>query len=189
SPRPFQSSWNELRYRALRLFAVLAAVLGEMPFLEHLEELRGRLIKALIAVAAAFAVCFYFSVQLFEFVARPMTKMGISLVILDPTEAFTVYLRVSFVAAMYLSAPFVLWQIWRFIAPGLYDHERRYAGPFIISTSLFFILGGVFGYLVAFPTALKLLLDMAVQGHMAINIAAEKYFSLFSTVMVVLGIV
>jgi sec-independent protein translocase protein TatC len=110
-------------------------------------------------------------------------------VINDPTEAFTVYLKVSFVASLYAAAPFVLWQIWRFIAPGLYKHERRYAGPFIISTSVFFLIGGVFGYLVAFPTALQYLMQMAIEGHVTPFIAAEKYFDLFSTVMIVLGIV
>jgi sec-independent protein translocase protein TatC len=161
-----------------------------MGFLEHLEELRSRIIKSLIAVGVSFAVCWYFSLTLFEFVARPIAKIpGVSLVITDPTEAFTVYLKVAFVAAMYLAAPFVLWQAWRFISPGLYKHERRYAGPFIISTSLFFVIGGLFGYTIAFPTALQFLMDMAKQGHLVQVISADKYFSLFSTVMIVLGIV
>jgi sec-independent protein translocase protein TatC len=190
SPRPFGSYWSDFRRRIFDVFAVLAATLSEMPFLEHLEELRERIIKALIAVAASFAVCWYFSSELFEFVARPITRIaGVSLVINDPTEAFTVYLKVCLVGALYLSAPFVLWQAWRFIAPGLYKHERRYAGPFMISTSLCFLIGGVFGYLVAFPAALRFLLDMAQRGHMAPFISAEKYFDLFSTVMIVLGIV
>jgi sec-independent protein translocase protein TatC len=190
STRPFNLYWSELRRRAFRLSVAIAATFGEMGFLEHLEELRDRIIKSLIAVGASFAVCFYFSLELFEFVAKPITKIaGVSLVINDPTEAFTVYLKVSVVAALYLAAPFVLWQVWRFIAPGLYKHERRYAGPFIISTSLFFFIGGVFGYVVAFPTALQFLMEMAKQGHMVPLIAAEKYFDLFSTVMIVLGIV
>jgi sec-independent protein translocase protein TatC len=188
--RPFDLYWSELRRRALRLSVAVAAAIGEMPFLEHLEELRSRIIKALIAIGASFAVCWYFSLELFIFVAKPITKIaGVNLVITDPTEAFTVYLKVSFVAALYLSAPFVLWQAWRFISPGLYKHERRYAGPFIISTSVFFILGGVFGYTVAFPMALQFLMDMAKQGHLVPVITAENYFGLFSTVMIVLGIV
>jgi sec-independent protein translocase protein TatC len=190
SPRPFEWYRNELRRRIFSLLVTFAATLSEMPFLEHLEELRRRIIKSFVAIGASFAVCYYFSLELFAFVARPITKIaGASLVINDPTEAFTVYLRISFVAALYLSGPFVLWQAWRFIAPGLYEHERRYAGPFIISTTLFFVIGGVFGYVVAFPTALQFLLDMAKQGHMVPLIAAENYFNLFSTVMIVLGIV
>jgi sec-independent protein translocase protein TatC len=161
-----------------------------MSFLEHLEELRGRIIKALVAVGASFAVCWYYSAELFEFVAKPIIRIaGASLVITDPTEAFTVYLKVSFVAGLYLAAPFVLWQVWRFIVPGLYKHERRYAGPFVISTSLFFVMGGVFGYVVAFPTALQFLLDMAKQSHLGIVITAENYFNLFTTLMIVFGIV
>jgi hypothetical protein len=124
STRPFDLYWTELRRRAFRLSVALAATLGEMGFLEHLEELRDRIIKSLIAVGASFAVCFYFSLELFEFVAKPITKIaGVSLVINDPTEAFTVYLKVSVVGALYLAAPFVLWQVWRFISPGLY--KRR----------------------------------------------------------------
>lgn len=190
SPRPFGSYWSDFRRRIFQAFVVLAATLSEMPFLEHLEELRNRIIKALVAVGASFAVCWYFSSQLFDFVARPITRIsGVNLVITDPTEAFTVYLKVCVVGALYLSAPFVLWQAWRFIAPGLYKHERRYAGPFMISTSLFFLLGGVFGYLVAFPAALQFLLEMAQRGHLNPFISAEKYFDLFSTVMIVLGLV
>jgi sec-independent protein translocase protein TatC len=190
SGRALDWFWNELRHRTVRLLVGIAATLGDMSFLEHLEELRGRIIKSLVAVGASFAVCWYFSVELFEFVARPITRIpGVTLVINDPTEAFTVYLKVCFVAALYVSAPFVLWQIWRFIVPGLHAHERRYAGPFIISTSLFFMIGGVFGYLVAFPNALEFLLGMAKQGHITPFISAEKYFGLFSTVMIVLGIV
>jgi len=189
STRVFDLSWAELRRRAFRLSVAVAATIGEMPFLEHLEELRRRIIKALIAVGASFVVCWYFSLQLFDFVAKPITRIGVSLVINDPTEAFTVYLKVSFVAALFLAAPFVLWQAWRFIAPGLYKHERRYAGPFIISTSVFFLLGGIFGYTVAFPLALQFLMDMAKQGHLVPVIAAERYFNLFSSVMIVLGVV
>src|SRR5215467_8065052 len=190
STRPFDHYWAQLRRLAFRFSVAVAAVVGEMPFLEHLEELRVRIIRALIAIGASFVVCWYFSLQLFDFVAKPITRIpGVSLVINDPTEAFTVYLRVSFVAALYLAAPFVLWQAWRFIAPGLYKHERRYAGPFIISTTIFFLLGGVFGYTVAFPMALQFLIDMAKQGGMTIVISADKYFSLFSSVMIVLGIV
>jgi sec-independent protein translocase protein TatC len=190
SQRPFGSYWSDFRRRIFDVFVVLAATLSEMPFLEHLEELRERIIKAFIAVAASFVVCWYFSSELFEFVAKPITRIaGVSLVINDPTEAFTVYLKVCLVGALYLSAPFVLLQAWRFIAPGLYKHERRYAGPFMISTSLFFLMGGVFGYLVAFPAALRFLLEMAERGHMTPFISAEKYFDLFSAVMIVLGIV
>jgi sec-independent protein translocase protein TatC len=190
STRPLNWYWNELRHRTFRLCVAVGATIGQMPFLEHLEELRDRIIKSLIAVGVSFLVCWYYSMELFDFVARPITRIaGVSVVINDPTEAFTVYLKVSFVAALYVAAPFVLWQVWRFIAPGLYKHERRYAGPFIVSTTMFFLAGGVFGYLVAFPTALQFLMELAKQGHMVPLIAAEKYFDLFSTVMIVFGIV
>jgi sec-independent protein translocase protein TatC len=143
--------------------------------------------KALMAVGAGFALCWYFSVELFEFAAKPITKIGGVIVIHDPTEAFNVYLKISFVAVLYLAAPFVLWQAWRFIAPSLSRHERRYGGPFIISASAFFLLGGVFGYGVAFPTALKFIIHMP-QGHIVPRMAAETYVNVFSTVMIMVGI-
>jgi sec-independent protein translocase protein TatC len=187
---PLTLPFKELRRRAFQLMVAIGAALGEMGFLEHLEELRDRIIRALIAIGVAFGICWYYSGQLFEFVARPITRIaGANLVITDPTEAFTVYLKVAFVAALYLSGPFVLWQAWRFISPGLYKNERRYAGPFIISTTLFFVIGGVFGYTIAFPTALQYLLELAQIGHLGMFISSEKYFDLFSTVMIVLGIV
>src|SRR5215467_4310746 len=123
----FDVCWAGLRRLVFRLLIATAAAFGEMPFLEHLEELRSRIIKALIAVTACFTVCWYFSQELFDFVAKPITKIpAVSLAIIDPTEAFTVYLKVSFVAALYLAGPLMLWQAWKFIALGLHKHERRY---------------------------------------------------------------
>src|SRR5205823_7379676 len=132
---------------------------GQMSFLDHLEELRKRLINSLIAVGVAFGVCWYFGGVLFTLVARPINKAGINnLVAATPTEGFNLVLKLAAMAAIFVASPFVLGQVWLFISPGLYKHERRYALPFIFFSSLLFVTGGLFGYFVAFPFALQFLL-------------------------------
>jgi len=133
---------------------------GQMSFLDHLEELRKRLINSLIAIAVAFGACWWFALSLFKAVARPINLAGVSsLVASTPTEGFNIELKLAVMAAIFLAAPFVLGQVWLFISPGLYKHERKYALPFIFFSSLLFVLGGLFGYFVAFPFALQFLIQ------------------------------
>jgi len=121
---------------------------NKMTFLEHLEELRRRLLRVLVAVAVAAAVCFYFSKQLVALVLLPG---GGAFIYVKPAEAFTVYLAVSALAGLVLASPYVFFQLWRFVAPGLLPRERRYALPFILATTLCFATGVVFGYFLLFP--------------------------------------
>src|SRR5438132_7815768 len=110
---------------------------GQMSFLDHLEELRKRIIHSLIAVGVALGVCWTFADTLFRVVSRPITKAGISsLVVSTPTEGFNLELKLALMAAVFLASPFVLGQVWLFIAPGLYRHERKYSLPFILFSSL-----------------------------------------------------
>src|ERR1700741_2723292 len=160
---------------------------GQMSFLDHLEELRKRIINALIAVGVAFSVCYYFADPLYRAVQRPINKAGIdSLIFSTPTEGFNLELKLALMAAVFLASPFVLAQVWLFISPGLYKHERKYALPFIFFSSLLFVLGGLFGYFVAFPFALQFLLEWEknMGGNVLIN--ASEYFDLF--IMVELGL-
>ena len=160
---------------------------GQMSFLDHLEELRKRIIHALIAVGVAFGVCWYFATDLYRLVQRPITKAGItSLVFSTPTEGFNLDLKLAVLAAIFLAAPFILGQVWLFISPGLYKHERRYALPFIFFSSLLFILGGLFGYFVAFPFALQFLISWEKDMGATVLINASEYFDLF--IMVELGL-
>jgi sec-independent protein translocase protein TatC len=160
---------------------------GQMSFLDHLEELRKRIIHALIAVGVAFGVCWYFATDLYKLVQRPITKAGItSLVFSTPTEGFNLDLKLAVMAAIFLAAPFILGQIWLFISPGLYKHERRYALPFIFFSSLLFIMGGLFGYFVAFPFALQFLISWEKDMGATVLINASEYFDLF--IMVELGL-
>src|SRR2546427_10569282 len=160
---------------------------GQMSFLDHLEELRKRIIHSLIAIGVALGVCWTFADVLFRTVSRPILKAGIDkLVVSTPTEGFNLELKLALMAAVFLAAPFVLGQVWLFIAPGLYKHERRYALPFIFFSSLLFILGGLFGYFVAFPFALQFLLEWEKNMGWTSLINASQYFYLF--IMLELGL-
>src|SRR5437870_7054288 len=160
---------------------------GQMSFLDHLEELRRRIIHSLIGVGVALGVCWYFVDALFRAVSRPINKAGISsLVVSTPTEGFNLELKLALMAAIFLASPFVLGQVWLFISPGLYKHERKYALPFIFSSSLLFVLGGLFGYFVAFPFALQFLLEWEKNMGVTTLINASEYFDLF--IMVELGL-
>src|SRR5215831_5401780 len=160
---------------------------GQMSFLDHLEELRKRILHSLIAVAIAFGVCWYFASDLYRIVSRPVAKAGIvNLVAGTLTEGFNLDLKLAALAALFVASPFVLGQVWLFISPGLYKHERRYALPFIFFSSLLFVLGGVFGYFVAFPFALQFLLQWEKNMGATVLINASEYFDLF--IMVELGL-
>lgn len=159
---------------------------GQMSFLDHLEELRRRIIHSLIAVAAAFGVCWFFADKLFRIVAAPLRKTGAEIIATSPTEAFNLELKLAIMAAIFTASPFILGQVWLFIAPGLYKHERRYALPFILSSSLLFVLGGAFAYFIAFPFASQFLIDWARGMDLVPRIKATEYFDLF--IMVELGL-
>lgn len=117
-------SWRD-RFR--RAFLLALATLSEMPFLEHLEELRHRLIKCLIALAAGTIVGFVYTAPIIAFLGRPAAGSGIRLVAIDATEVFSLYFKVALATGICLAAPVILWQVWRFIEPALYKHEKRYA--------------------------------------------------------------
>src|SRR5437870_189504 len=159
---------------------------GQMSFLDHLEELRKRIIHSLIAVGVALGVCWTFADALFRVVSRPITKFVDKLIVSTPTEGFNLELKLALMAAVFLASPFVLGQVWFFISPGLYRHERKYALPFILFSSLLFVSGGLFGYFVAFPFALQFLLEWERNMGVTTLINASQYFDLF--IMVELGL-
>src|SRR5437773_9467238 len=163
---------------------------GQMSFLDHLEELRKRIIHSLISIGVALGVCWTFADALFRTVARPIYKDGItSLIYSSPTEGFNLELKLTLLAAVFLASPLVLGQVWLFIAPGLYKHERKYALPFIFFSSLLFIVGGLFGYFVAFPFALQFLLEWEKNMGVTALINASEYFDLFITVELGLAVI
>ena len=159
---------------------------AKMTFLEHLDEFRKRLIYSLIAVAAAFAVAWFFREEVFTFLSVPIRNVVPKLVVIKPTEPISIFLKVSFLAAVFLSSPFILLQLWLFIAPGLYRRERRYVFPFLFSSTTLFVLGGMLGYYTILPTALRYLLqDLgSIFDHM---ISAVEFFNFELIILVGMG--
>lgn len=189
-PRAEGASLQALRRLVLTTVAALGAAGAEMTFIEHLEELRRRILWSLVAVAAAFGVCWLFAGDLYTFASAPIrANPAVTLSVSRPQDIFSLNVKVTLVASIFLSSPIILTQAWLFIAPGLYPHERRYAIPFVLSASGLFLAGGAFGYLVAFPTALGFLLDWIVASHITPIIDAVEYFDLFFTITVALGLV
>ena len=136
----------------------------KLPLTAHLQELRKRLILSFIAIGICFVLCYVFADFLFNLLAAPLWKVmpkGGSLVFISVAEAFFTYMKVGFIGGLILASPFVLYQIWAFVAPGLYRHEKKYAVPFVVLGSFFFGLGILFGYFVGLPVGFKFLLGYA----------------------------
>lgn len=158
-----------------------------MTFLEHLEDLRKRIFHSVIAVVVAVIPAWIFSKQLFEILSQPVTRFlpeGEKLAFTTLTAPFMLYIKVSFLAAIFFTSPFIFLQLWYFIAPGLYQKEKKYVVPFVLFTSLFFILGAIFGYFVVFPWACRFFLTMGKDFQPVITV--DTYFSL--ALRVLLGI-
>jgi sec-independent protein translocase protein TatC len=166
-----------------------AEELPRMTLLEHLEELRRRIVYSVAAVLLAFLGCWAFAERIFHFLALPVYRFlppGSKLTFLGITEPFMLYVKVALLAGVFLAAPIVLYQLWGFISPGLYARERRYAAPFVLFGSFFFIAGGAFAYYVAFPFAVKFLLDVGQEFQPMIT--ADRYLSFLMTVILGLGL-
>lgn len=127
---------------------------AKMSFLEHLDELRKRLIVSVSAIAAGFLVCLFFIDRIFAFIMVPLQRAlpnGGKLMYTEPTEAFMVQIKGAALAGLVVAAPVVLWQVWLFISPGLYSNEKKFAIPFVLMTTFFFVAGALFSHYVAFP--------------------------------------
>jgi sec-independent protein translocase protein TatC len=160
-----------------------------MSFLEHLEELRVRLIHSLIALAAGFLVACLFTTQLFHFLSQPLRKAvpGIKFIYTEPTEGFMLYMKMAFFAGIFVAAPFLLYQVWAFIAPGLYAHEKTYAVPFIVFGTLFFLMGGAFGHYILFPATFAYLGKIG-GDEMQFLPRVSDYFDFYSWFVLALGV-
>src|SRR4051794_2369408 len=138
--------------------------LHRMPLIDHLEELRSRILKALAGLGMAFAVSVIFTNELWRIASQPviaaLTQLGLhpTLVFTTPMEAFsTIWVKLPLLTALFLASPWILYQLWAFIAPALYENERRWAAPFVLSTVGLFVTGGLFSYFVAFRYGLTFL--------------------------------
>jgi len=135
-----------------------------MPFMEHLGELRTRIMRALYGLLAGTLIALPFSERITDWLARPVTKLGYELVFTAPAEAFWVQMKVGLIAGVFIASPVILWQVWAFVAPGLHHHEKKYAVPFVLIGSIMFILGGAFSLYIVTPYALNFLLSYARPG-------------------------
>jgi sec-independent protein translocase protein TatC len=173
--------------------SVLLQPAQSMSFLAHLEELRKRIIFSLVGVAVGFLACWSFADRIFAVMQRPIIEAlrhhGIvgGLVYLNPTEPFNLYLQVGFGAGLFAASPFVLHQLWLFIAPGLYRKEKRYLLPFLISTVGLFVAGGLFGYRMVYPASLDFLIGYGHSFQPMITIG--EYTKLFLTIIIGLGLI
>jgi sec-independent protein translocase protein TatC len=164
-----------------------------MGFLDHLEELRKRIVYSIIAIAVGFFACWGYRENIYAVIQRPvmdaLQRNGLSakLVYLNPTEPFNLYLKVAGMAGLFVASPFVLYQIWCFISPGLYRNEKRYVMPFMASTIALFLSGGYFGYKVVLPQALVFLIGFGKDFQPMITLS--EYSSLFLTIYVGLGVI
>jgi sec-independent protein translocase protein TatC len=136
----------------------------EESFISHLVELRDRLIKSLAVILVLFVVCFYFSGQIMWFLSQPLYQAlppGSKPVFIDQAGAFFTLTKISFLTAFLLSLPWVLYQAWAFVAPGLYEHEKRFALPLIFSSVFFLLVGISFAYFFVLPTAYKFFISFS----------------------------
>ena len=168
-----------------------------MSFLEHLEELRRRIIYSLMGLGVAFAICVLFCQELWLFVAQPgfvaLKNIGVpdgKLAILTPMEGFsTIWVKVPMLVSLFAASPWLVYQVWAFISPGLYKKERRWAVPFILCTAGLFITGGAFAYFVAFRYGLTFLLGIGKDLGVVPVVSITDYFDLLVNVTLGIGLV
>jgi len=164
-----------------------------MPLLGHLEELRKRITCSVVGVLVGFLACWSYADRIFGLMQQPIIQalrhhgLGGGLVYLNPTEPFNLYLEVGLVAGLFAASPFVFYQLWLFMAPGLYRHEKRYILPFLISTVGLFMAGGLFGYRMVYPASLDFLIGYGQRFQPMIAIG--EYTKLFLTIIIGLGLI
>ncbi len=170
-----------------------------MPLVEHLVELRQRLIYSLAAVVILFFVCYAFSRNIYDFLVQPLADAVAAngehrrLIFTALHEAFLTYVKVSFFAALFISFPFILMQVWRFVAPGLYKHEKRAVAPFLVATPVLFFLGGALVYYLIFPLAWKFFLSFESPGGpgtlpIELDAKVDQYLSLVMQLIFAFGL-
>jgi len=168
-----------------------------MSFMGHLEELRTRLIQAILGLVVSFFLSMFFSKELWRIVQAPavdaLKKLGVnppSLVAITPMEGFNIiWIKMPLLVSVFLASPWLLYQVWAFISPGLYKREKRWAVPFILCTAGLFITGGLFAYLVAFRFGLQFLLGVGLDVNVRPMVTISEYFDLFVNVTLGVAIV
>ncbi|MDE0092807.1 MAG: twin-arginine translocase subunit TatC, partial [Oligoflexia bacterium] len=163
----------------------------ELSLTEHLTELRKRIIKILLSLALGFVICYFFSEDILSLISRPIKPYLIAtkgqLIFISPFEKFFSYLWVSLFAGFILSCPFCLYQIWKFISPGLYKEEKKWSLLFVSSSTFLFLSGILFVYFVVYPFSFRFLLNFG--GNEAAYISLKPYLSFFLRTAFIFGLV
>jgi len=163
----------------------------KQPFLGHLEELRRRLVICAIAIGIGFIFSYVFAKQLFYYLILPLTKVlpeDSRLIFTNLPEMFIAYIKVALVAGIILAIPIIFYQLWMFLAPALYQKEKKYIIPFVLFSSILFAAGALFGYLVVFPYGFKFFVSFATEDIQALP-SVKQYFSFAIRLLLAFGLV
>jgi sec-independent protein translocase protein TatC len=164
---------------------------ARMSFLDHLDELRRRIVNACIAIAVGIALTFYWIDKIFNFILAPTRAAlpaGVKLIYTQPGEAFSLYITVALIAGAVVASPYIMLQVWLFIAPGLYSNEKRLAIPFVLFTTVGFVLGAAFNHYIAFPY-LMVFFSSFNTPDLAFMPKLEDVFGLYSKMLLGMGLV
>ena len=164
--------------------------LPRMTFLEHLEDLRKRLVWSAVGIAGGFLVCWFWAKEIFHVLSGPVLATlpaGTKLAYTELTEPFMLYVNIALIAGIFLASPVILYQVWLFVAPGLYRNEKKWVLPFVFLAAAFFCAGGWFGYAVAFPMVAKFLVTMGTDFTPVLKI--DDYLAIFSKILLGMGLV
>ena len=162
----------------------------KMSLTEHLIELRKRLLRILIALGIGFGICYYYKDLVFDIITKPLTQVlppNSHLVYIGVTEAFFVYMKLAFFASLLITSPVILYQIWKFISPGLLPKEKKYVIPFVLSSTFLFLGGVLFGYFIVLPPAFQFFVSFNNQ-YLQAMISFREYLSLFVTFLLGFGL-
>lgn len=174
-------------------------VSGKMSFLEHLDELRKRLIYAAYSLLFGCLIAYLFIQKIFDFIMAPMQQMLAAasvvrgeaagkLIYTAGAEPFMLYLKIGFIAGIFFASPLIIWQVWKFIAPGLYSHEKKFAIPFVLLSTIFFVMGGLFSHFIAFPWTWKFFISFST-SYMVFMPKIDEAFSLYTKMLLGFGLV
>jgi len=164
---------------------------GKMSFLEHLDELRKRLIYVVYSLLAGCIIAFIFITKIFDFVMKPMQSVlgpGGHLQFTSGAEPFMLYVKMGFLVGIFISAPLILWQLWKFIAPGLYTHEKKFAIPFVVMSTFFFTAGGLFAHYIAFPWTWAFFASFA-NDYMVFVPKVDEAFAIYTKMILAFGVI
>jgi sec-independent protein translocase protein TatC len=168
---------------------------GRMPLMDHLRELRGRIVKVLLAIAVGMVVAFVLYEPIFDFLLQPYETLATNddlllegkLLQIDPLGGFGIRMKLATYGGVALAMPVIMWQLWRFVTPGLYEHEKRYAIPFVASAITLFVLGAGIAYY-TLPQALNFLVKIGGDDNFVTAYAPAEYFKLITYMMLAFGI-